>query len=78
MACHLVAQRKARFINVHLVVRVIIMAKVGRLTGAVLLQIGQATPCFILYMDRLDHKPAVKSESPQLSTLMVFQTFHLY
>ena len=77
MACHLVAQRKARFTNVHLVGRVIIMAKEDRLTGAVLLQIGQATPCFILYMDRLVSEPGVKSKGPQLSRLMIFQTFNL-
>ena len=52
MECHSVVQRKVKFINVHLVVRVIIMVRVGRLTGAVLLPTGQATLCFTLCMDR--------------------------
>ena len=62
MECHSVAQRKVKFINVHLVVRVIIMARVGRLTDAVLLPTGQATRCFTLCMDRLVSSGEVPSK----------------
>ena len=53
MECHLVVQRRVRSINVHLVVRVIIMARGARLTDAVQLPTGQVILCFIPYMDRL-------------------------
>ena len=52
MACHSVAQKRAKFISEHLVDRVIITEKVGRLTGVVLLLIGQDIPCCIHYMGR--------------------------
>ena len=52
MECHSVAQRRVRFINVHLVVRVITMVRVDRPTDVVPLPTGQAILCFILCMDR--------------------------
>lgn len=69
MECHSVAQRKVKFINVHLVVRVIIMAKVVRLTDAALLPTGQATLCFTLCMDRL----VSSGQVPNLPILSVLQ-----
>lgn len=67
MECHSVAQRKVKFINVHLVVRVTIMARVVRHTDVVLLLTEQATLCFTLCTDRL-----VSSE--QVPTLLVYTT----
>ena len=52
MACHSAEQKRAKFISKHLVDRVIIMEKVGRLTDVVLLLIGQDIPCCIHYMGR--------------------------
>ena len=53
MECHLVAQKRAKYISEHLVDRVMIMVKEARLTGAVLLPTEQVTLFFILSMDRL-------------------------
>ena len=53
MECHLVAQKRAKYISEHLVDRVMIMVKEARLTGAVLLLTEQVTLFFILCMDRL-------------------------
>ena len=53
MECHLVEQRRGRFINVHLVVKVIILVREVRHTDVVLLLTEQDTPCFTLCMVRL-------------------------
>lgn len=53
MECHLVVQKRAKYISEHLVDRVMIMVKEARLTGAVLLPTEQVTLFFILCMDRL-------------------------
>ena len=53
MECHLVAQKRAKYISEHLVDRVMIMVKEARLTGAVLLPTERVTLFFILCMDRL-------------------------
>ena len=53
MECHLVAQKRAKYISEHLVDRVMITVKEARLTGAVLLPTEQVTLFFILCMDRL-------------------------
>ena len=53
MECHLVAQKRAKYISEHLVDRVMIMVKEARLTGAVLLPTERVTLSFILCMDRL-------------------------
>ena len=53
MECHLVAQKRAKYISEHLVDRVMIMVKEARLTGAALLPTERVTLFFILCMDRL-------------------------
>lgn len=53
MECHLVAQKRAKYISEHLVDRVMITVKEARLTGAVLLPTERVTLFFILCMDRL-------------------------
>ena len=52
MACHLAAQKRARYTSELLAVRVITMEKEVKLTGVAQLLTGQVTRCFILYMDR--------------------------
>ena len=53
MECLSVAQKRVRFISVHLVVRVIITVREVKLTDAVLWLTEQATRYFIHSMDRL-------------------------
>lgn len=53
MECHLVEQRRDRFISVHLVVRVIILVREVKLTDVVPSLTGQDTLYFTLCMVRL-------------------------
>lgn len=50
MGCHSAELKKEKSISVHLVDRVFSLEKEDKLTGAVVLQTGQDTHCYILCM----------------------------